>query len=166
MLTEPTVNLINLSDNDLSYEWQIETIGTVNEASPTIQFSSIEPNNYEVCLIGTDANSCVSIYCDILEVSGEPIVYIPNSFTPDGDGVNDYFYPVISNATPQQYEFMIYNRWGQLVFTSININDTWNGQGINDTHFADSETYIWVLQFKNPYNAEILKFQGHVILIR
>lgn len=166
LLTDPLVNLINLSENNLLFEWNIESIGLSNEINPTVLFSEINPDNYEVCLTGIDQNSCASTFCSVIEVSGDPLVYIPNSFTPDGDGINDRFGPIITNGIPEQYEFRIFNRWGEEIFFSSRLEDQWNGSGFNPEYYALSDIYLWTLTFKNPFGAEILNFKGHVTLIR
>ncbi len=166
LLTDPTVNLINLSDNDLSFIWDVESIGQINEVSPTVTFSNVSPDFYTVCLLGTDPNACAVEFCRIIEVSGEPLVYIANAFTPDGDGINDHFLPVISNGLPQDYELQIFNRWGEQIFFSEDPTIGWDGSGFNEEYYAQTEVYVWTLRFKNPFSAEILHFQGHVTLIR
>ena len=166
LLTDPVVNLINQSDNNLDFIWDIESLGILTEVNPTVQFSNLEPDNYRVCLYGTDNNGCTSSYCSFIEVSGDPILYIPNSFTPDGDGVNDYFGPVLANSDADEYEFSIFNRWGERIFISYSPKNQWNGSASNEDYYVSSDTYIWSLQFKNPFSPEILQFKGHVTVVR
>ena len=93
----------------------------------------------------------------------EPVVYIPNAFTPAG--ANPLFYPVVSYYDVAEYQFSILDRWGQLIFQSSNPNDAWNGthQGSNEN--LPSGTYSYVLTIKNGLNQEYY-FRGGVTLLR
>jgi len=94
-----------------------------------------------------------------------PTIYIPNSFTPDGDEINDVFIPVISDFDPSNYEFRIYNRWGQPIFTSNDPAIGWDGivQGTNQ--MAANNTYLYSVTLIDGNGIEIFS-RGHVNLIK
>ena len=62
-----------------------------------------------------------TIYTEILGA------YVPNSFTPNSDGLNDEFTPIVTADEPAFYKFMVYNRWGEIVFESETVGDGWDG---------------------------------------
>ncbi len=114
-------------------------------------------------LLVTDNNNCKGVDSINVTVKTCPVYfYTPNAFTPDRNGVNDIFKPLISGKI-ERYEFSIYNRYGQLIFTSKNSNEGWNGtvKGLPQ----EAGTFIWtcIYKFKNQ-PAEQRK--GTVILIR
>jgi gliding motility-associated-like protein len=72
------------------------------------------------------------------------IIYVPNSFTPDGDGLNDLFMPVVTGAT--NIEMHIINRWGKEVYSNKNVVRGWDGSSLNDEeHFTQAEVYQYLI---------------------
>lgn len=91
-----------------------------------------------------------------------PDLYVPNAFTPNGDGKNDTFYPFPVGIKAINY-FRVYNRWGQLVFSSNVLYKGWDGR-FNGTEQA-SGVYVWMAQGIDKNNKPITR-QGSVTLIR
>ncbi len=101
---------------------------------------------------------------DSLQVSWcEPCIALPNAFTPNGDGANDTFAPIIQ-CPAQQYEFRVYNRWGRLVFETKNPQESWDGAW--DGQPQASDTYFYTLIFQSAFSEPVLKRQGDVSLLR
>lgn len=94
-------------------------------------------------------------------------IYVPNAFTPDGDGLNDLFIPVFG-CDPINYEFIIFDRWGQEVFSTADPSQGWNGSGTGRSHYADVSMYQWIIRYANPNLAvpETELLRGTVVLIR
>ena len=91
-------------------------------------------------------------------------LYIPNAFIPDGDEVNDNFKP-ISDFEILEWDFQIYNRWGELVFQTAEFGQAWDGT--IDGRICQDGLYAYVLTYRscaNPHNPE--KITGHVSLLR
>lgn len=88
--------------------------------------------------------------------------FVPNAFTPNKDGKNDYFKPIIIGGL-NHYEFSIYNRWGQRVFLSTDRNTGWDGtlKGLNQ----DGNIFVWICKYQF-YNQQPETKKGTVILIR
>lgn len=88
--------------------------------------------------------------------------YIPNAFTPNGDGKNDMFRPLIFGIV-EQYEFTIFNRWGQPVFTSKELGKGWDGSVSGSN--AEQGAFTWLCRFK--LKNEVLSVRkGSVLLIK
>lgn len=103
-----------------------------------------------------DWNSCTNsdtVYVKVFEY------YIPNAFTPNGDGLNDIF-RVVGQYRDINFSMHIYNRWGQLVFQSSDIDQGWDGTFRNQT--AESDTYVWILQV--DFLGEDIITNGDVVL--
>jgi gliding motility-associated-like protein len=93
-----------------------------------------------------------------------PALYVPSGFTPDGDGRNDHF-EVRGNV--EAYEMNIFNRWGELVFSSSDINTSWNG--MYQKHMAQVEVYVYQIHYQilGKKSQLLYKYQvGTVSLIR
>jgi len=101
----------------------------------------------------------------LIQIKGDDIFYVPNSFTPDGDEHNHIFYPVFTAGfDPANFNIEIYNRWGELVFQSFNSDKGWDGS-YNGSRCQDG-TYHWKIMYKNPDLDEYKIITGHVNLIR
>jgi gliding motility-associated-like protein len=112
---------------------------------------------------GCRASDSVTIFvlCDASQV------FVPNTFTPNGDGKNDVFYPRGSGITAIQ-AFRVYNRWGELMFerTNININDesnAWDGSFGGEASKPD--VYVWLLD-ATCNNGQQVKLKGDVTIIK
>ena len=88
-----------------------------------------------------------------------PKVFIPSAFSPDGDHLNDRFIPNVNFIDPLDYELVIFNRMGKLLFTSNNPNEGWGGQD------QPLGVYAYLLKLRNSLGDELI-FSGRVNLIR
>ncbi len=91
-------------------------------------------------------------------------IYVPNAFTPDDNGVNELFQPSV-DCELAFYQFQIYNRWGELVFTSQNPSEAWNGDS-GSGYFAPNEIYIYHLVYQSVNDIEMKEVQGSITLLR
>ncbi|RYZ27087.1 MAG: gliding motility-associated C-terminal domain-containing protein [Sphingobacteriales bacterium] len=93
----------------------------------------------------------------------QPDFYVPSAFTPDGDGNNDRFRPIALGLKSMD-AFRVYNRWGQLVYSSRNPRDAgWDGKIKGQVQ--ESGTYVWYAEGVTYLNQKIER-KGSVILIR
>jgi gliding motility-associated-like protein len=120
-----------------------------------------ESGNYSV----TVSNACETVSRDWnMEFEDCNIyVYIPNSFTPNNDGINDIWYPEINGWT--EVETIVFDRWGQVVFTSENPNTPWVGEIRNGDYFAADGVYSYLIKAKFT-SGEAREFNGFIVLIR
>src|SRR5690606_33810129 len=106
-----------------------------------------------------DENGCRD--SDDVWILFEPLVYVPNTFTPNGDEYNSFFKAYGGNI--RDFELMIFDRWGELVTTLHNINDFWDGTYKGND--CQDGTYTWKMKYKNLAGTEFKKV-GHVNLLR
>ena len=100
-------------------------------------------------------------------------LFTPDAFTPNGDGMNDYFLPVFQvDFEVIQYDLYIYNRWGKEVFHSTSHTDGWNGRVSNSDNEPAIGVYSWVVvvKGKSKYNTEAegetKRYVGRVTLVK
>ncbi|MFH2095439.1 MAG: gliding motility-associated C-terminal domain-containing protein, partial [Bacteroidota bacterium] len=95
-------------------------------------------------------------------IAEEPLVFFPNAFTPDHDGLNDEFRPVVSFSSTIDYEFRVYNRWGEIIFRAYDPTEGWNGKihGRN----AKEGVYIYYVCFTSALN-KVFEQSGFFSLI-
>lgn len=163
----PTVEFNNETENGVYYEWSIvETNDTVYYSTEDIihVFPNDRGNSYEVCLVATDINSCSDLKCKNLVVLEDILLYLPNSFTPNGDLLNDLFIPSIIGAKDDSYVFQIYNKWGTLIFETSERTTGWDGY--RNSKLVKSDVYVWKIQATDLIKNEEHQFIGHVNLIK
>ena len=146
--------------------WKFDVIATSNVKDPApVLFPTINREAYyTVKLVATNtALNCSDSVRHTLTVLDFCLIEVPTAFTPNNDGLNDYFRP--HNALKaDNYDFRIYNRWGQLVFMSNNWQDKWDGRinGVEQT----TGVYVWMLRYNKKDNNQPVFRKGTVTLIR
>lgn len=146
-----TIVLDPSARSDWQLEWQDGQI------SQTYPISS--PGTYSL----TARNDC-GTFSDVVQVSPDNCkLYIPGSFSPNGDGLNDYF-RVLGSEDLQFFHLTVYNRYGQVVFTSFDITKAWDGKfnGLEQP----TGTYIWLLRKLGRRDKKIQDLKGSVTLFR
>ncbi len=117
----------------------------------------------EFFVIAQTINGCTVHDSFIIKVQPcEEDIFIPSAFTPNNDGLNDIFKPIVKAQT-EMYHFKIFNRWGQLLFTTKNISAGWDGT-INGIQQPNG-VYVWLLEYKLKNKVAQSK-KGTVMMIR
>ena len=90
---------------------------------------------------------CVDSISMLISTHEELIFYLPNTFTPDGDEFNQSFQPFFSSGyDPYDFTMTIYNRWGRVVYKTLNYDNTWNGVNMKGKKVA-AGTYFYVMRW-------------------
>jgi gliding motility-associated-like protein len=114
-----------------------------------------------------DNGGCEQIGQYIVEgLEPEPIVYIPNTFSPNGDGINDLFKISTSDSELDDYLFSVYNRWGELMFETTDPTQGWNGAANGSDYFVPPGVYPYYVKYSGICQSETLEEKGFVTLIR
>jgi gliding motility-associated-like protein len=154
---EPNFKLSNRSKDANSYEWYL------NDKFWSVQthqeFSTNDTGTYCFTLIGKN-DFCLDTAMDCGRLI-ETHIYMPNAFTPNGDGKNDDFIPIVMNA--RVLEFSIYNRYGERIFTSFENRHAWDGTYGGKQ--CDMGTYYYQLRYQ-ILNREPQLLKGDVTLVR
>jgi gliding motility-associated-like protein len=140
--------------------------GFSSEKNPVHQFLNMEPDEeISVCLEVRSEQGCADSTCRIITFTDDFLIYIPNAFTPDGNEGNNVFVPVLpEGAKIEKYRLLIFNRWGETVFESLNPWVGWDGtyHGLE----VPEGVYIWTIELREGYHDLPKKFDGSVTLIR
>lgn len=163
-ILEPTISFANFTPGSNNYTWTFDTQGFADQSTqvhPSYTFTNV--GNFEVCLEAVSLEGCPNEICDTVTILEEFIVYVPNAFTPDGDDYNDEFMPIISGIIPESYEFMVFNRWGELIFNSQIPGTGWDGtyKGL----MSQEDVYVWKLKVEDQVG-EPHDYVGHVTLVK
>jgi gliding motility-associated-like protein len=142
-------------------EWYPQEIIPTNPFLSSIRVQPIKNTSYFVKV--TDANNCVGYDTVKLDVYSKNVLLIPSAFSPNGDGINDVFKVAKHLNVKTLNYFEIFNRWGQKVFSSTNIEQGWDGT--YDGERVPNGTYTWQIQITNFDNERITK-AGNIDVIR
>lgn len=161
-----TVTMNNSSTNANTYLWNFGDGKTSIETNPTHVFPGSEITNYTIELIAYNIDGCSDTARIVLPFADNPIYYVPNAFTPDGNEYNQTFIPVFTAGfDPYDFHIIICNRWGEIVFESNDHRQGWDGTNATGKIVPDG-TYTWKIDFGlRSYDSREM-ITGHVALIR
>ena len=162
---DPTVVFQNTSIGAGSYFWQFGELGSSTDQSPIFTFPDALDAEYDVCLTAFASPSCFDTMCTTITVEPGLEVFVPNTFTPDGNGVNDVFYPVVSGVDAEFYAFDIFDRWGRSLFSTDRPGVGWEGT-YPDGKDVPQGVFVWKLVARDPYSGARIERIGHVTLLR
>lgn len=143
----------------ITYTWDLGDGTTSNAFEPSNTYGTT--GQYLVTLIVTDG-ICYDTATVIIDVTGESFIIIPNVFTPNGDGSNDFFYVKSDNLASLNCD--IYNRWGQLLYSWDNVNGAWDGRTLAGSEVPDG-TYFYIIEATGNDGKEYFQ-KGAFSLIR
>lgn len=153
------------SGNVATWSWDFgDGTGTSSAQNPVYAFPTDAPGTYLVCLDVATAEGCTDNICHTVIIGEELTIYVPNTITADGDGINDWFYPVVHGIDATDYTLYIFDRWGELIFESHHPDIWWDGtyKGGN----VQQDVYVWKLLVKDSDTAEQFEYYGHVTVLR
>jgi len=148
-----------------SYNWNFGDLTGTTTSQENIYHTYTNAGVYTVTLIVRTNEGCSDTAKGIIEVLDDFNVYIPNSFTPNDDDVNEEFYPVGTGISENNYLMEIYDRWGELIFTSNKLSIHWKGLRKNGTEPVMQDTYIYRITLQSNKGLSINKI-GQVKVIR
>jgi gliding motility-associated-like protein len=160
---QATVVFTDQSSGAATWFWQFgdPASGTSTQQNPTYTYP--QPGCYPTLLTITDAAGCTDTISETFCFEAETSLYIPNSFTPGGDGKNEIFIPAGENISSENYLFRVYNRWGEMIFETRSPAVGWDGT--YKGRKVQIDTYVWTLQYTDANNRTRQDI-GHVNVIR
>ncbi len=153
------VKLIYQGDSAQTIRWNIPNRQSVEGQQVEHKFS--DTGEFSVELIAIDVRGCADTTVKKVRVIPDVHVYIPNAFTPNGDGINQTFEPVVSNVKNMKLRVM--NRWGQMVYEGEGLDASWDGnyQG----QIAPESIYVYLVEVEGLDGRKYV-YDGTVQLIR
>jgi gliding motility-associated-like protein len=155
----PIVNFTNQTGTLGTYSWDFGDGALSTEYSPTHEYASI--GIYEVQMIAIDLNGCVDTLLRSIEIRPTSNVYIPNSFTPNGDLKNDLFQVYTYNVVSVNSQ--IFDRWGLEIFTWDGVSGGWDGT--IEGQPVQNDVYVYRIVTTDVNNKREVHV-GHVSLVR
>ncbi len=170
----PNAQFANLSNGADMYLWDFDNkanLATSSLENPAVVFTSQTDDTVNVELIVISINGCPDTVVHPVIIQDIFTLYVPNAFTPSTkpDGLNDTFFPQGTNWDTDGYEFVVLDRWGNLIFESSVIGQGWNG-AVNGAsglgNLSQIDVYVWKVTVKNRYTGKKHKKVGTVTLVR
>ncbi len=159
-----TVNFANQSTFGGVSNWDFGNGSTASTVGSGIGQTTTYLNSGEYIVTLVTSNGYCEVSTSVLITvfpQLEPTIYVPNVFTPNGDEVNDAFFPIFENVT--ELEVQIVNRWGELVYQFTELDGFWDGK----TNGLDSPDGVYFYYYKAVgLNKDMLEGHGFVTLVR
>lgn len=143
----PQIYFQNISTGYDSCYWYFGDGDSSSVCSPEHIFPDI-PAIYNVELIVSNVHDCRDTAFTTIEVRGGYTFYAPTAFSPDDDGVNDYFRVYATNIDLNTFHLYVFDRWGEIIFETEDINQVWDGR-VNGNKYAKNGVYTWFASFKD-----------------
>ncbi len=165
---ESTVEFQNESSTDaVSFEWFFNDstlIGTSVLENPEFEFSSQAPFVYPVELVVTNQHGCTDTIIKDIVVNGVYTFYVPTAFTPNDDGINDFFFVKGEGVEQTEYNLTIFDRDGHVAFTTTSFSEKWDGTRLGKE--LPQDVYVWRIKTKDKYTGDFHEYFGYVTILR
>lgn len=127
----------------VEWNWNFAGFDTSMQRNTHFLFPDNKGESYPVKLIVTNDKGCVDDTIRVLDIDPTYSLYVPSSFTPNGDGKNDVWQPIGTGIESDYFHVMVFDRWGELVFESHNIEEAWDGTNGDSEEIAPVGNYTW-----------------------
>jgi gliding motility-associated-like protein len=164
----PTVHFTdNTVGSPVKWNWNF---GDAKKTKSTKQHPSFTyPDtigSYKVTLVVVNQFGCIDSTWILIDIRGQYSFYIPNTFTPNADGINDGFAPKGTGIDESDYGFWIFDRWGDLIWKSHTWGEHWNGRANQGEDIAQIDTYVWKVRVKELDTHIVHNYIGHVNIVK
>ena len=158
--SSPEVNVQSVADSTLDCYYETSDGAVYEDCSFTHVFS--QSGIQWVTQTVINEYGCADQITGYVTIDGFTF-YAPNSFTPQGDGLNEGWRPVTIGLS--SYHLEIYNRWGELIFESDDPAEYWTGSVKQGAHFGQDGVYIWRAAVRDMLDLPY-EYTGHIVLVR
>ncbi len=152
-LNNPTINLYDSSANTIGRTWIINDQEFFFDRDFSYSFK--DTGYYKITLIATDRFLCNDTLETMVFVYKDFSLYMPNAFSPNGDGLNETFEPVGQLDNLIDYKLSIYDRWGGKIYESSNPKSGWNGRTANNEKELPPGAYVYQLEYQSNRNSPV-----------
>jgi len=152
---KPVVNFINYSTGAIDYVWTFGDGDSSNVKNPVHKYP--QAGTYNVMLVAISDKNCKDTVYAKIKVLEQYTFYAPTAFSPDGNGVNDYFFIMAHSILPDNFILEIYDRWGEIIWSTTKFypdserSEAWDGK-VKNGKIAPVGSYTWRCVFKDTHN--------------
>ncbi len=163
---DPTITFHNQSSLDVNYWlWDFGDSITLapNISNPVHLYPNDLPANYTATLIVHNTDGCYDTAAHKIFIGPGSTFYIPSAFSPNGDGINDYFFG--SGTGIIKYDLSVFDRWGDMIFHGTDLGEKWNGKANDGEITAQMDVYVWKVTLTDLFN-KVHRYVGIVSLVK
>jgi len=158
----PQIKFTDESVGAIQWQWNFDDgIGQSTIPSPTYNYSNLGHFNVELVVMN-NLGCFDTIYKEVI-ISPDLFIYIPNAFTPNNDGYNDFFSP--SGIGFANMNMSIFNRWGEEVFSGNSLSEGWDGKDRKGDQYCNEGAYVYKVKVVDYFNTPH-EYSGVVTLLR
>ena len=163
----PVFEFDNLSQGGTTYLWNFgEPSSQTNTSSAFSPVHTYENSGtYMVTLIVSNAQGCRDTVEHPVTVEPEFAIYVPNAFTPNANGLNDYFQAKGIGIDESKFKMFIFDRWGEMIFQTDSFDKGWDGTAKGKSEIVQQDVYIWKIEAWDLKNVKH-ELAGHVTLVK
>ena len=136
--------------------------GTSSTDCDTIHHYASAGGLYTIMQVVVNEFGCYDTAYSTVDIFPQYLFWVPNAFTPSGNGLNDVFKPVIAGV--HRYKFLIFDRWGEKVFEAIDLNDGWDGY--YKGKLCTNDVFVYKIYFIDDVDNVPHQYMGRVTLVR
>ncbi len=161
-IINPVITLTDLSAGANGWNWNLGD-NTSSILQNPLPHSYADTGQYKITQIVSNQYSCFDTTFQTITIQPDWAFYIPNAFSPNGDGINDSFqgygYGIL------EYEMFIFDRWGNQIFHTVDYDFPWNGKANGGKEKAQMDVYVYLINIKDVKKA-VHSYKGIVTLVR
>jgi gliding motility-associated-like protein len=143
--------------------WNFGGAGTDFQTEPTFTFP--DTGLYKVVLLAIHENGCTDTATALIDVMPLVNLSLPTAFTPNNDGLNDSYKALVGNSGIANFELSIYNRWGENIFRTDRVEESWNGLYQNTGAQVPQGVYVYLVKYITS-RGESKELRGSITLLR
>lgn len=162
-IVNPIISITDLSVGTTSWIWNWGDTDSTIIASQPLPHTYADTGSYVISLHTSSAHGCLDSAYQTVTIEPNFLFYIPSSFSPNDDGVNDVF--STKGIFVKEFEMSIFDRWGNLVFHSDSVDKPWDGKANKSGVLAQQDVFVYVIKVTN-FKLEKYTYKGLVTLIR
>jgi len=161
-IVDPVISIIDASTGSNFWSWNFGDLGIDSLVNP-LPHTYADTGTYTITLITSTQYNCFDTAYQTIIIEPDFVFYIPNSFSPNDDGVNDTFSG--KGIFISKYEMRIFDRWGNLIFVSDDVDKAWDGKANRGAEIAQGDVYIYSINIVD-YKKGKHSYKGIVTLVR
>lgn len=158
---DPEITFVNNASSDVTWwDWSFGDGNVSNDPNNSHVYETY--GDYVIKQTVMNSFYCTDTLSKLLKITPEYRFWIPNTFTPDGNKINDVFMPSVIGV--EEYQFRIFTRWGEEIFFTENPKEGWSGSFRGKE--CEEGVYAWKIVFKNVVSTKNEVHYGHVLLLK
>jgi gliding motility-associated-like protein len=166
-IIDPVISITDLSVGAVNWIWDFgdgsAPLTTSLPPSSPVPHIYSDTGTYVITLITSTQYNCLDTASEAINIESDFVFYIPNAFSPDGDGINDTF--IGKGVFIKEFEMTIFDRWGNLIYKTTDINKPWDGKANRGNEIAQGDVYIYVVKITDIKDKSH-SYKGVVTLVK